>query len=204
MKRRCLIFGLVTTFCILLVSQGCELVGTHNIQDKTQTSKLTIGDTLSSRKRPLSMLAYYSWAQRCSMSELMEEYGRLERGAKNDDDGSQKIDLRLALLLSLPDRPFSDDVRAYSILKHYLNTEPDDGEDAAFALFLLELLNERERYRSQLKSLQTKVENYQVVMHELRKERALRSKLEDQVQQLKNIEENLMEREQVDIPPTTD
>lgn len=204
MKRQRLISRLLNSFavCVLLTLLGCELVGTQNAQDETHTSTVTFADTLSLTRRPQSMLGYYSWVQRCSMSELIKEYERLERSAA--DDGAQRIDLQLALLLSLPEKPFGDDVRARSILKRYLGTKSADGEDEAFALFLLELLKERQWYKSQVKTLESQVEDYQVVMNELQKERALRSKLEDQVQQLKNIEENLIEREQVKMPPATD
>lgn len=208
MKRQHLILSLLSLIavCVLLLSPGCKLVGTQSAQEETQSSKVTFTDTLSSTRRPLSMLGYYSWVQQCSISELMKEYERLETNNADDDDGSQKNNLRLALLLSLSDKPFGDDIRARSILERYLGTKSGDGEDEdeAFAIFLLDLLKEREKYQSQVKSLQTQVEDYPVVMGELRKERALRNKLEDQVQQLKNIEENLIERERVDIPPTTD
>lgn len=208
MKRHCLISNLLTslTVCLVLMLPACKLVGTQSAQDEIQSSKVTFRDTPSSTRHSPSMLAYYSWVQRCSLSELMKEYERLETNAADDDDGAQQINLRLALLLSLPDKSFGDDVRARLILKRYLGAKSGDGEDEdeAFALFLLDLLKERERYKSQVKSLETQVEDYPVVMSELRKERALRYKLEDQVQQLKNIEENLIEREQVNIPATKD
>ncbi len=192
----------VFAVCILLATSGCELVGTQNAQNKHGISRVASGQKQPLDERLLSMLSYYSWLQRRSSSELKIEYERLQRVAT--DDAVQRNHLRLALLLSLPENPFSDDGRARSLLQRYLNAEQKGDEDEAFALFLLKLLEERGRYKSQVATLESKVKDYHVVMNELQKERALRSKLEDQVQQLKNIEENLIEREQVTMPPATE
>jgi hypothetical protein len=185
---------------VFVAPLGCELVETQNAQNKHALNKVTSGPRPLMDERPLSMLNYYSWIQQRPISELEREYTRLEERAKDSD--ARRDRLRLALLLSLSGTPFSDDSRALAVLERYLGFERSGGEDEAFALFLLELLEERERFKSQVKTLASQLKDFQIVMNELQKERALRNKLEGQVQQLKNIEENLMEREQSNSPPS--
>ena len=172
--------------CVCLTPLGCELVETQN---KHARNEVTSRHILQTDEHPLSMLNYYSWIQQCSASELEREYVRLEGRLEIEGDRTDR--LRLAVLLSLSQTPFGDNDRARSLLERYLDSQPIDGEEAAFALILLKLLEERVSFESQVKTLASQLKDFQIVMNELQKERALRSKLEDQVQQLKNIEQNL-------------
>ncbi len=143
----------------------------------------------------MSMLSYYQWLKQCTGGELRQEYERVVNG--RTPDGELRDRVRLALLLSLPNKPFRDDQRAMTLLHGYLHSGgPRRKDDMAFAMMLMDILNERERHRTVSDQLRQQTQTYHSIVEELHKERALRRDLQGQMDQLKEIEENIIEREQ--------
>lgn len=156
----------------------------------------------NTRARPVNMLAYYHWLQKSTEKELQYEYQRIE--GERSVDLSRRNQLMLALLLSLPDKPLRDDHRAKVLVEGFLDEQATgDDTDKAFALFLHDLLKERERYEQKMDNLQRHVKDYAVMEGELEKEREMREKLENQLKQLKDFEQNLIEREHSKVLPLT-
>ncbi len=181
------------------VVPGCESVGTldpqhpHRRPVHTDKWEINVSETLT-------MLGYYRWIQQCNGLERQQEYERLS--SRQQPEGEIRNQLRLSLLLSLPDAPFRDDHRAQALLQAYLNSGNLNREDdTAFAMFLLDVLKERERQNVVVGQLQDRIKDYHYVKDELTKERAIRHKLEKQMKQLKAIEENSIKREHADVMP---
>jgi len=152
--------------------------------------------------RPVNMLTYYHWLQQSTEKELKHEYERIE--VERSVDMSRRNQLMLALLLSLPNRPLRDDDRAKILVDGFLDEQATgDDADKEFALFFRDLLKERERYEKKMDILQRHVKDYALMKEELEKEREMREKLENQMKQLKDFEQNLIEREHSEVLPLT-
>lgn len=142
-----------------------------------------------------SLLGYYHWLRTISEQEQLEQYEIVRAGHTADTVYRDK--LRLALLLYLPDTPFRDRQGAKQLAKEFLRTPvAHDAEDEALAKLLLDVLQEHERVRHKSRDAQQR----------LKKERELRKTLETQLEQLKAIEQDIIESEQsinVPAPATT-
>ncbi|MCP4406835.1 MAG: hypothetical protein GY807_03585 [Gammaproteobacteria bacterium] len=150
-----------------------------------------------------SMLSYYRWLLQHSGKAMQGEYEHVEGTYAAHETLRNR--LMLALLLSLQDRPFRDDRRAKILVKGILsNDETVAEDDRALASFIDNLLKERERYEDEADKLRRRVQDFNVVVNELHEERALREKLENQLEQLKDIEENLIERERSERLPLSE
>ena len=181
------------------VVSGCESVGTLDPQHQHRRSVYTDRWEINGSET-LTMLGYYRWIQQCNGDERLLEYERLSSGPRPEDARANQ--LRLSLLLSLPDAPFRNDRRAQALLQAYLDSGNVSREDdTAFAMFLLDVLKERERQKVVVGQLQDRIKDYRYVKDELSKERAIRHKLEKQMKQLKAIEENLIKREHAEVVP---
>jgi hypothetical protein len=108
--------------------------------------------------------------------------------------------LRVALLLSLPGTAFRDEERAAALLHEVqeggLATEPDQGE---FARFLLTMLTDQRTRASTavaaaVRRDATRARELEGLRRELASERGRRGELEQQVEALKQLEQNLKQR----------
>lgn len=104
------------------------------------------------------------------------EYLRVE--AKFLDGQATTDRLMLVLLLSAPGAPFRDDARARGLLREYMGN--DDDAYREFARFLLRSLNERRAMEQALDA-----------------ERKHTQQLRKQVEELKAIEQDMNQRDQV-------
>ena len=185
--------------CLIGVVSGCESVGTLDPQHQHRRSVYTDRWEFNGGEA-LTMLSYYRWIHQCNGDERQLEYERLSSGLKPED--VRKNRLRLSLLLSLPDAPFRDDHRAQALLHAYLDSgHLSQEDDTAFAMFLLDVLKEREQQKVVVGQLQDRLKDFLYVKDELNRERATRHKLEKQMKQLKAIEENLIKREHAEVVP---
>ena len=199
MCRWQIFLGCCWILCLLFVVPGCESVGTLDPQQQPRRSVYADRWEIS-ESETLNILSYYRWIQQCNGDERQREYERLSSGLEPEE--ALRSQLQLSLLLSLPDTPFRDDHRAQALLQAYLNSGNLNREDdTAFAMFLLDVLKERERQKVVVGQLQDRIKDYRYVQDELSKERAIRHKLEKQMKQLKAIEENLIKREHADVKP---
>jgi hypothetical protein len=187
--------------CVFELLSGCKL--SDNQDNRMQQHQSKVDHRISdAQARPVNMLAYYHWLQQSTAKELKHEYERIE--VERSVDMSRQNQLMLALLLSLPDRPLRDDYRATTLVEGFLDEQATgDDSDEAFALFLRDLLKERERYEQKMDKLERHVKDYALMKEELEKEREMREKLENQMKQLKDFEQNLIEREHSKVLPLT-
>ena len=151
-----------------------------------------------------SLLSYYNHINNSTERVLQKEH-RLVLSRKTTERGSRD-QLRLAVVLSRPDTPLSDDQHAQLLIEDYLESSVEGHEDdKAFAQLLLSVLEDRQRYgRSKRK-----------VEEALNKERERRNdlktksdqleveivKLKAQLNQLKAIEDDITESEQSIVAP---
>ena len=146
------------------------------------------------------MLSYYHWLKQRARGELYMEYHRVASGRTPDD--ALRDRLRLALLLTLPQEPFRDEQRAKTLLQGYLKSGgAHRKDDVGFAMLLLEVINERERHDAAVDKLTRQKKSYRSLKNELDRERQLRRDLQSRVEQLKAIEESIIEREKTVIVP---
>ncbi len=146
---------------------------------------------------PPNLLKYYDWLA-MQPPEAVEREFEISR-ANFDTEPNALNRLRLALVLCTPGTPFRDYDTARSLVKDYLdNGAGERPEDRGLAKLILGLIDENERARRQ----RFAAENRMI------KDRQIREGLEDrvreleiQVEQLKAIEDGLMETEQfINVP----
>ncbi|MCF6355450.1 MAG: hypothetical protein L3J26_10205 [Candidatus Polarisedimenticolaceae bacterium] len=145
------------------------------------------------------LLGYYeaallmeSWHRKQELESLTEAWSLTREGCDQ---------LRLALLLSQPDTPVKERERALYLLTDLLSRS---GSMEMQSLQLAQLLH------SQLKQLLTRQTHLQELRRKLKRERAASRELlqhltalQSQLEQLKNIEKSINEKEQAIITPST-
>ncbi|MEN8130650.1 MAG: hypothetical protein ABFS45_10755 [Pseudomonadota bacterium] len=187
--------------CALLAR--CKMYDTPDWRLQPPPVEIVHSDLPGRKEGSFSMLSYYRWLSQQSGKAIQREYEYMER--EYTAHQTLRNRLMLSLLLSLTDRPFRDDHRAKTLVKGILSSDERVAEnDRALAFFMDNLLQERERYEDEVDQLQRRIQDFNVVVNELHEERALREKLEHQLEQLKDIEENLIEREQSERLPLTE
>jgi hypothetical protein len=151
---------------------------------------------------PPSLLKYYDWLQGQPRAAQKREYDVSH--ANFDAEPNALNRLRLALVLCLPDTPFRDYATARSLMTDYLDDAANErAENRGLALLILGFIERNAQLQRQRA----------VAEQQLRKEQEIRVSLEErvaqleiQVEQLKAIEDSLMETEQsinVPAPPAT-
>jgi hypothetical protein len=109
---------------------------------------------------------------------LQREYQQVEE--RFSDRQAVMDRFSLILLLSMPETPFRNDVRARELLSEYVERNRDDGAYWHMAQFLLRDLNERRAMEQAMEA-----------------ERRQTLQLRKQVQELKAIEQHMDQRDQV-------
>jgi hypothetical protein len=179
---------------------GCTVFKNQDKSDKPPESVTIEHPQPSPKSEFTSMLSYYYWLKQCTSGELYSEYQRVASGRTPDD--ALRDRLRLALLLTLPHEPFTDELRAKTLLQGYLKSGGSHREDdVGFAMLLLEVIHERERQGKAVDNLKRQKQSYSSLKNELDRERQLRRELQSRVEQLKAIEESIIEREKTVIVP---
>jgi hypothetical protein len=179
---------------------GCKVFENQGKPDKPAESVIVERQQPRLESEFTSMLSYYRWLRQCTSGELYSEYQRVVSGRTPDD--ALRDRLRLALLLSLPHEPFTDELRAKTLLQGYLKSGGSHREDdVGFAMLLLELIHERERHEAAVDNVARQKKSYSSLKNELHRERQLRRELQSRVEQLKAIEESINKREKTVIVP---
>jgi hypothetical protein len=179
---------------------GCTVFENQDKPDKPPESVTIERPQPRPESEFTSMLSYYHWIKQCTSGELYLEYQRVARGRTPDD--ALRDRLRLALLLTLPHEPFTDELRAKTLLQGYLKSGGTHREDdVGFAMLLLEVIHERERHSAAVDNLKQQIASYSSLKNELDRERQLRRELQSRVEQLKAIEESINKREKTVIVP---
>jgi hypothetical protein len=146
------------------------------------------------------LLGYYEAALLMENRDREQELEILTEVWSLTRDGCDQ--LRLALMLSQPETPVKERERALSLLTDLLNR--NDGMEMK-SYQLAQLLH------SQLEQLLSRQIHFQKLRRKLKQERAASRKLlqrltalQSQLEQLKNIEKSINEKEQAIITPSTD
>jgi hypothetical protein len=185
---------------VLATPTGCMVFENQGKPDQSPQSVIVERQEPRRESEFTSMLSYYHWLRQCTSGELYSEYQRVASG--RTPDGALKDRLQLALLLSLPHEPFTDELRAKTLLQGYLKSGGSHREDdVGFAMLLLEVIHERERHDAAVDNLTRQEKSYSSLKNELDRERQLRRELQSRVEQLKAIEESINKREKTVIVP---
>jgi len=160
------------------VLTGCSL-SMPSLQDR-----LALPPSLSSETT--SLLVYANTLGSWPRNRVRAELARLEKARCPESPDSPDC-LRLAMLLGLTGAPERDDARARTLLTSYLAARPagaePDGERELAAL-LLATLDDRRRQTRELRNAEAA----------LARERSERRTLQQQLDQLKAIEESINRR----------
>ncbi len=130
----------------------------------------------------VALIAYTHWLREASPAQLQRVLPGAEARAK--DPGNVLEKMRLAVLLSLPNAPFRNEMRALALVDEALKSAPRDSDLAMFAYMLRWGLQDRHRIQSDYERTLTQ-------------ERTQRDTLEQKLNELKAIEEQIHRRETV-------
>lgn len=151
----------------------CAALGACTYPTRPASDTQTAGARAPAIIKVEQALAYFHTLRSLPPEELEKEYARLEQ---NQDAPTR---LRRALLLSLPEREFSDSEQALTLLDAYLAQAAPDDAARDLALLLADFVAERRDYERQLQSSEKRVET-----------------LEQQLEELKSIENSINRRDQ--------
>ena len=141
------------------------------------------------------LVQYWADLQRLPESQLKEEYQCVSQQFQDRPHAFNR--LRLVHLLLVPDAPFADNDQALELLRQYVK-QPNAviGEYGNYARLLLSCMEQREREREQRADLEQQLagerERRTTVQEKLKE-------LQQQLEEMKDIEKTLNEREAV--PP---
>jgi hypothetical protein len=167
---------------IALFLGGCAATASH--EDTSMPSTATAGAPATDSNTPsadadaraaIDALRYFHHAMTLPPERLRTEYLAAEQAFLNDGHPFNRI--RLAILLSLPYTDFHSNANALNLLGEYLEG-PSEGPLSQFAFLLATVMLEQANADQRLKTFQRKTE-------------ALQQQLND----LKSIEENLSRRQ---------
>lgn len=154
------------------------------------------------------LLEYIDVIRHWPENAQQREYQRLERVIANGSSAEEQ--LRLALVLMLPDTQFQDDARAWDLIEEYFRNNGSKGYQA-FTNFLLTLLKERERAsranqrleqaladeQEKRGRLEKRAARLRAMEHKLADEQRKRETLQKQLEALKAIEKKINDREKL-------
>ena len=168
---------------------ACAPTVTQQACAENNASPAVSVETQQIGKRP-GLLTYYQRLLNSTTEEQNREYQLLNNDHTQDDLGTEQ--LRLALVLSLPNAEFRDDQRAKALLVEYFQQGGGSNEaDVALARVLQQMLSEREQHDREHRDAQQALES----------ERQQRKTLQTQLDQLKAIEKDIIEKEQSVVAP---
>lgn len=136
------------------------------------------------------VLQYYRLISTVPIKLLSDEFER----TKNDVSAEKtaRHQWQLAMLLSIPSAPFYDPERAVTLFRQLANDDTAQDSVTSDAAFLLySLINERTQISKKSAMLEEQLVEAQ----------AANKKLEDQLDALKAIEQNLYQRNKVEVIP---
>jgi hypothetical protein len=144
-----------------------------------------------------NLLKYYDWLVTQSAEAVEREHEISRANFETRPDALNR--LRLALVLCVPGTPFRDYGTARSLMTDYLEGVADErAEDRGLAQLVLGFIEENERARRQRFAAEKRMKK-DLETREILEDRV--QELENQVEQLKAIEDGLMETEQsINVP----
>lgn len=132
----------------------------------------------------VTLLRYSRLIGELNEQDLNKEFEKLEQAVAKSP--SQRGQLKLAVLLSMPAAPFYDEKRAESILNQVL--KKSEGKTPALKEYAYQLL-------FNLKQRNSFQEMYEDLHKKLQKERSERKQLQKQLDALKSIEKSITTRQ---------
>ena len=193
--------SLLLTVIVTVISVGCTVVDKFpkhvnntvnapvSAPDDSATGQLAAMHD-SSEVDIAWVFQYYRLISTVPVNVLDDEYERTKKdhAAKNTPWNQWQ----LAMLLSLPSAPFYDPARATMLFKELADSSADDGpviNDAAFLMYS----SAKEQIQIHKKAADLE--------EQLTEARSANKTLQKQLEALKAIEENLYQRNKVEVPP---
>ena len=193
--------SLILVAFVTAYASGCTVIDKFPVKNDTAAPAVTVSDDAS----PMGQLAamhdtskvdiawvfqYYRLISTVPVKVLKDEYERTKK--EFSEDKTKWSQWQMAMLLSLPSAPFYDPDRSSSLFKELADTASDQGpvfNDVAYLMY--SSVKEQYQAREKAEGLEEK----------LSESRSANKTLQKQLEALKAIEENLYQRNKVEVPP---
>ncbi len=148
----------------------------------------------------VQMLSYYEMLKLMPVAELEQKQTALWEGVNHTGNGCDQ--LRLAILLGLPELRLENDVKAEGLIKDFLEKEEISAiEDKQIAWFLMGEIQWRKKIQSKQQALRKQQKQERVAYSNLLKQL---SETQLKLEQLRYIDKNINAKEQEISIPSTD